>query len=237
MALIAAVGFFLLSVFAAALSRLLAEEFGAWTPSIIRSLIKIAVARLPEMKRERFTEEWQSHVNDVPGRIGKLLVAVGFLKAAHKIAWRDARDEALEAFVRTIAKVDEVIDATTKFVNVCDDQYLASLQGASDEARVLVNSVTSSKETVRSTLVQVKELRDKLAVRVAAKSSAPQSMLSDLFAVLSYRLQMRDLCVKIDERLNDVLKRTNDGVAVIAENKNSLKQVPPAQNAGHAIEK
>ncbi len=54
--------------------------------SITRSLIKLAVAWLPRSQRERFGEEWQSHVNEVPGKVGKLLCCVGFLFAAYNMA-------------------------------------------------------------------------------------------------------------------------------------------------------
>jgi len=40
---------------------------------------------LPPTQRERFEEEWQGHINEVPGDIGKLTVALGFLRAARKM--------------------------------------------------------------------------------------------------------------------------------------------------------
>ncbi|HEY8009223.1 MAG TPA: hypothetical protein VIE66_21140 [Methylocella sp.] len=73
-------------VLAAAISRQLADEFKAWTPQLIRHLIKSAVRQLPENQRERYTEEWQSHVDSVPGEVGKLIVAFGFLQASWKIS-------------------------------------------------------------------------------------------------------------------------------------------------------
>ena len=41
---------------------------------------------LPEDHRERFKEEWQSHLDETPGKLGKLLVALGFLLAAFRIS-------------------------------------------------------------------------------------------------------------------------------------------------------
>ncbi len=73
-------------VLTAALSKILVGEIGAWCPRIVRNLIKLAVARLPENQQDRFDEEWQSHVNEVPGTVGKLLAAAGFLLAAHNLA-------------------------------------------------------------------------------------------------------------------------------------------------------
>jgi len=86
MAMIIAVGVFIVSVLAAALSSILVDDIRAWIPSIVRSIIKRAVAWLPENQRARLDEEWQSHVNEVPGTIGKLLEAAGFLLAAHNLS-------------------------------------------------------------------------------------------------------------------------------------------------------
>jgi len=86
MALITGLALFASSVLVAVLSRLAADEFRAWNPTIIRSILRTAVLRLPEAQRERFAEEWAGHLSEVPGEIGRLLVAVGFVLAAHKIA-------------------------------------------------------------------------------------------------------------------------------------------------------
>jgi lipopolysaccharide/colanic/teichoic acid biosynthesis glycosyltransferase len=86
MALIMAVGLFLIGVLATAFSQQLTDEFKAWIPWIVRNAIRRAVARLPEDQKDRFTEEWESHVNEVPGQIGKIYVALGFLSAARKMA-------------------------------------------------------------------------------------------------------------------------------------------------------
>jgi uncharacterized membrane protein len=68
--------------------------------SITRSLIKLAVAWLPQGQRERFGEEWQSHVDEVPGKIGKLLCCVGFLFAAYNMALITRRNQkAVEALL------------------------------------------------------------------------------------------------------------------------------------------
>jgi hypothetical protein len=66
--------------------RQLADEFKAWTPRLIKYFIQRAVRRLPESQRKRFTEEWQSHVDEIPGEVGKLIVAFGFLRASSEIS-------------------------------------------------------------------------------------------------------------------------------------------------------
>ena len=85
MELITAIFLFLVGKLGTACSRLLANEFNAWIPWIIQRVIRRAIMRLPPTQRERFQEEWQSHVNEVPGEIGKLAVSLGFLTAARKM--------------------------------------------------------------------------------------------------------------------------------------------------------
>ncbi len=85
MALITAIIVFLGGIIAAAFSQQLTDEFKAWMPRIVRRVIRKAVNRLPEDQRERFEEEWRSHVDEVPGEIGKICVALGFLSAARKM--------------------------------------------------------------------------------------------------------------------------------------------------------
>ncbi len=85
MALATGTGLLLLSVLTAVFSRVLAGEFSSWNPWIVRRIIKLAVSWLPEEDRKRYTEEWQSYANEVPGEIGKILSAMGFLLAACKM--------------------------------------------------------------------------------------------------------------------------------------------------------
>jgi hypothetical protein len=77
-----------LGIFAAALSRQLTDEFKAWTPWIIKHLVKGAVRRLAEQDRSRFEEEWLAHVNEIPGEVGKIIDALGFFYAAQRISLR-----------------------------------------------------------------------------------------------------------------------------------------------------
>ena len=86
MELIGAIIFAVLAIVGAAVSRQITDEFKAWQPSVVRYLINYAVQLLHQDQRERFAEEWSSHVNEVPGEIGKLVVAFGFLQAAWKMS-------------------------------------------------------------------------------------------------------------------------------------------------------
>lgn len=76
----------IIAALSTALSSLLVGEFRAWVPRIVQWIVRHAVARLPEDQRNRYEEEWESHLNDVPGEIGKLSVALGFFRAACRMA-------------------------------------------------------------------------------------------------------------------------------------------------------
>src|SRR5579871_4106496 len=66
--------------------KVLADEFKAWAPAIVVKIIATAVRTLPAELRERFSEEWPSHVEQVPGDLGKITVACGFIIAALDMA-------------------------------------------------------------------------------------------------------------------------------------------------------
>jgi hypothetical protein len=79
----------LLAIFNALLSKLFADEINAWLPWISDQLTQLAVKRLPQVHQERYLEEWRSHLGEVPGKIGKLAVAVGFVRAAFRSSVRE----------------------------------------------------------------------------------------------------------------------------------------------------
>ena len=66
-------------------SKVAADEVKAWSPWLAARLTKFAVKQLPKSDRERYAEEWDSHVADTPGSVGKICVALGFSFAAQKI--------------------------------------------------------------------------------------------------------------------------------------------------------
>jgi hypothetical protein len=106
MALMTALEVFVVGVLTAALSRILAEEIADLSSWVIRGLIRAAVAKLPENQRLRFAEEWHGHVDETPGRIGKLFSAVGFLIAAHKMAMEDERNQFVQHWLQTVAQLE-----------------------------------------------------------------------------------------------------------------------------------
>lgn len=85
MGLMAAIVFGMLTVLGAICAKILADEFKAWAPMVANKIVAAAVQALPSELRGRFSEEWQSHINDVPGDVGKIVVACGFLFAALRL--------------------------------------------------------------------------------------------------------------------------------------------------------
>lgn len=79
---ILAIGALVGAILMAILVTVLADECKAWLRWTAERLIRRAVRRLPENQRERYSEEWHSHLNEVPGEIGKLVTALGFLPAS-----------------------------------------------------------------------------------------------------------------------------------------------------------
>jgi len=74
------------TVLGAASANQIANEFRAWTPRIVATLIRRAVRKLPEDQRERYQEEWAGHVAETPGEIGKLLLALGLQFASYRMS-------------------------------------------------------------------------------------------------------------------------------------------------------
>jgi hypothetical protein len=109
--------FALFGIFATAVSRQLADEFKAWTPRLIKYFIQRAVRQLPESQRKRFTEEWESHVDEIPGEVGKLIVAFGFLRASSKMsrgltdAMPDMSGQNLKRFIYTLSNNEFLMSA------------------------------------------------------------------------------------------------------------------------------
>jgi hypothetical protein len=76
---------------AAALSWMLANECRAWIAYFPQWFVRRAAALLPEDQRKRYAEEWLSHINEIPGDVGKIATAVGFMFAAKRMAAKTAK--------------------------------------------------------------------------------------------------------------------------------------------------
>jgi hypothetical protein len=86
-----------LGLVAAVTSKILADEFKAWRPRLTKSLITLAVRKLPEEQHARYGEEWSSYVEEIPGEVGKLLGALSLLRAGTKLRSMILRESKLTA--------------------------------------------------------------------------------------------------------------------------------------------
>jgi Bacterial sugar transferase len=71
----------IVSVLCSLLGKLFADEVKEWLPWLTERMIRAAVRILPANQRQRYREEWSSHLDEVPGKLAKLVVAAGFIKA------------------------------------------------------------------------------------------------------------------------------------------------------------
>jgi hypothetical protein len=74
------------SILGGVLGKLLVGEIVDWIPTIAHRIVDRAVNRLPEQERSRYREEWYAHIDDCPGKLGKLWHAAGCLRGSTVIA-------------------------------------------------------------------------------------------------------------------------------------------------------
>jgi lipopolysaccharide/colanic/teichoic acid biosynthesis glycosyltransferase len=93
MGLIGAMLLAILAVVGATLTKLFADETKAWIPWLTERMVRRAIGHLPPDQRERFNEEWRSHLNETPGELSKLFVAIGVVIASKKMTLELSRGE------------------------------------------------------------------------------------------------------------------------------------------------
>jgi hypothetical protein len=76
----------LLNAIISILSKLLADEIKAWLLCLAEQVTKAAARVLPAEQRERYDEEWRSHLDDTPGGVVRLWIACGFYLAARRVS-------------------------------------------------------------------------------------------------------------------------------------------------------
>lgn len=103
MELIIGFGLAVLGIIGAAISRQLTDECKAWTPWIVKRLIRRAVHKLSEEQQGRFEEEWLAYVDEIPGEIGKVVAALGFLRASHRMSSRVTASQRAFSVIVSIA--------------------------------------------------------------------------------------------------------------------------------------
>lgn len=119
MGTITAVVLAIVGVILACLSKILADEFKAWTPRFVEALIALAVKLAPRNYRDRLGEEWRAYVNDTPGDLGKLWSAFGLIWASARLPkgnatapapeddWVEPTMEEILASIRRVIAEDE----------------------------------------------------------------------------------------------------------------------------------
>lgn len=97
------------------LAALLAYEAEAWFPRFVALLIRTSVSALPKRQRERFREEWQAHVDEIPGAIMKIWHAAGFMIASRRMfpRWRQSIE-----FKRSLARGSFAVRATVRLLDL-----------------------------------------------------------------------------------------------------------------------
>jgi hypothetical protein len=204
MALTTGVWLFLVGLLTAALSRILADEIGAWSTWIIRSLIKLAVAWSPENQRERFAEEWHSHINEVPGTIGKVFAAAGFLLAAQSMARTAKRNRIIEGWLHRVAQLEAPWSKAIILVNAIEDSKLLTSE---ENIRDL--------QRLSSALGEHKELLAQLVTTLKAAS------IPDNFIV---RLRYRHKIKLIQQRFDQMSRSTQQVGEATGQIVNAIRQ-------------
>ena len=84
-----------LALFTAILGRFLADEVKAWFAWLHKVIRRKAVARLPAEYRDRYDEEWESGLEEIPGELFRFIYSVNLFRASVGIC-RAARNNAAE---------------------------------------------------------------------------------------------------------------------------------------------
>jgi len=160
------------AVLAGVVATIVATEMEAWNPVVIRGVIKFAVARLPESKRERFREEWPAHIDEVPGQMAKLVVAIGFVFAANGLALDDRCDQVLTFVSEVLGNLDQAQSLMSAILNSVEvDKRLGSLA-----------EVASVVSAFRASANEMQSARNQLAGDLATFSVERRPLVANLLS-------------------------------------------------------
>jgi hypothetical protein len=203
-ALIASIGLFVLSILGAALSGILAKEIEAWSPSIIRGLIKLAVGQLPAKLRERFSEEWQSYLKDIPGVIGKVIEAARFLLAALRMARIDRRGKEIERWEQKVAELEAFRSTIVVVVRSLDSIYAI----LDSEGIAVPDALKSDVDHLNQALSEFTEKKDKLAELVSAD---PPTLVAKVLSLRRRRRLLEEIGIAspviIQRKADEIMKK------------------------------
>jgi hypothetical protein len=212
MAFITVLGIWVATVVAKLLSSAAEAEMKAWSPAVIRWLVKFAVGHLPEGQRLRFAEEWQAHLNEVPGQIAKFVVALNFSLAAYRVALRDRQARFVNEWSGVLGDFEEVYRLTTAVVRVFQN----------DDRLACTYELHEPIDALTSRLGKLQEFRDDLAATVAIASVIPASSFSLVSRVLMRRfahLRQRAAISQEMLRVRELSSRILTQVAELQQNR------------------
>ncbi len=121
----------LLSFASVIAAKLSADEIKAWLPWLVQRIVALAAHILPEDQRERYGEEWSGHIGEIPGDIGRLLVAIGFVFAGLAISLDPREQTQVEASAGSPDRVGRSTYSPGRLVSGYCRSLRASLRGSS----------------------------------------------------------------------------------------------------------
>jgi len=74
------------SILVSIIIAILTEETLGWMPHLAKWLVRQNAKHLPSHLTERCEEEWLAHLEQIPGRVSKLLFAIDTYRASYKIS-------------------------------------------------------------------------------------------------------------------------------------------------------
>jgi len=164
----------------------------------------LAVGQLPEKLRERFSEEWQSYVNDVPGVIGKVIEAARFLLAARRMAKIDRRGKEREGWGKKVAEL-EVLRSTLTLVIRSLDSVFAILDS---EGIAVPNALKSDVGHLNQVLSELTGKKDRLAELVSAD---PPTLVAKALNLRRRRRLLEEIGIEspvvIQKEADEIMKR------------------------------
>ena len=93
----------LLGILGSIIAWIICSEIDAWGPTVADRLLNWAVRRLPQEQQERYRAEWAAVLAVFPTSLSKIVVSLGFCRAAVQIHWElDARAARTEWVTRSL---------------------------------------------------------------------------------------------------------------------------------------
>lgn len=143
-------------------TALLVNEIKVHSPWICRWIVRFAVNRAPQDRRNRLIEEWSRFVDETPGVIAKLWVAVGFIRAAYQIRFQE-RNRLAETEISQITEMAKALENAR-------DQAIAARDHAVAANRAKSEYVACLSHELRTPLNAIVGFSDMLMNGVAGKA-------------------------------------------------------------------